>query len=150
MDEGEMDRLDGLPPSSRSRSASVASSVEPLFSPIPFIARDEHPLSGNDGQEEDGIPDLELEEPRSDAHRWVAEGGAVDVAPVPAEPSEEGDGDRQSHQRASQLSVDATNRRTCRSCRNRGPRRNTTTTTSDSDSGRRATRRTPRTGGRGG
>nr|CDI51374.1 conserved hypothetical protein [Melanopsichium pennsylvanicum 4] len=82
MSESEMDRMDGLPPSAtsaggagRSRSSSVASnnSVEPLFSPIPFIVRDEngaltHAGIGDDGQQDgaeqagimEPIPDLEL------------------------------------------------------------------------------------------
>ena len=41
--EVDMDRMDGLPPNS----------AEPLFSPIPFIAR-------NDGNDQDAVPDLEL------------------------------------------------------------------------------------------
>lgn len=91
MSELEMDRLDGLPPSSaspspsvrgagatRSRSSSLSSNSEPLFSPIPFILRDENGLLNHDnnntnqgGQDqvetadgpsamEDHIPDLEL------------------------------------------------------------------------------------------
>lgn len=75
--ELEMDRMDGLP-ARRERSSSVASSgvSEPLFSPIPFIVRDENgQLTGADreGGDEginatagvegglmDQIPDLEL------------------------------------------------------------------------------------------
>ncbi|KAJ9476725.1 hypothetical protein PHBOTO_000390 [Pseudozyma hubeiensis] len=75
--ELEMDRMDGLP-ARRERSSSVASSgvSEPLFSPIPFIVRDENgQLTGGDreGGDEginvtagvegglmDQIPDLEL------------------------------------------------------------------------------------------
>ncbi len=90
MSEVEMDRMDGLPPSSssssgRARSESVgsnASHTEPLFSPIPFIVRDEngmlthHPNAtantggasqgkeageeGGEGMVIDQIPDLEL------------------------------------------------------------------------------------------
>lgn len=55
--ELEMDRIDGLPPSSasggvRSRSSSVgsnASVAEPLFSPIPFIVRDENGQTTSSG-----------------------------------------------------------------------------------------------------
>ncbi|GAC95427.1 hypothetical protein PHSY_003003 [Pseudozyma hubeiensis SY62] len=75
--ELEMDRMDGLP-ARRERSSSVASSgvSEPLFSPIPFIVRDENgQLTGEDrGGGDEGmnvtagvegalmeqIPDLEL------------------------------------------------------------------------------------------
>ncbi|SPO21043.1 uncharacterized protein UTRI_00520 [Ustilago trichophora] len=75
MSEVEMDRLDGLPPT-RSRSSSVASNTnaEPLFSPIPFVVRDENGLlthsqengdqvmgqAGENGGLMEQIPDLEL------------------------------------------------------------------------------------------
>lgn len=77
LSEVDMDRMDGLPPSSvsgRSRSSSVSSNTnaaEPLFSPIPFVVRDENGQLTHAGGEADqqtegaaglmeSIPDLEL------------------------------------------------------------------------------------------
>lgn len=109
MSEIEMDRMDGLPPTSsafslggRSRSSSIASTSEPLFSPIPFIVRDEngdltHPGTnaqvGEDGGERGGlglteaIPDLELG--GADRTRQVNETPRelVDVAPSAPTPN---------------------------------------------------------------
>jgi hypothetical protein len=52
--ELEMDRMDGLAPSTgtRSRSASVASVADPLFSPIPFITEA--------AEADEAVPELEL------------------------------------------------------------------------------------------
>ncbi|KAJ1031611.1 hypothetical protein NDA13_002002 [Ustilago tritici] len=101
MSDIEMDRMDGLPPSSsagsvggRSRSSSIASTTEPLFSPIPFIVRDEnrnltHPNTAarGDGEEAQQIPNLEL----GGADRTHATNETpkkvIDVAPIPTSKS---------------------------------------------------------------
>ncbi|SJX60495.1 uncharacterized protein SRS1_10118 [Sporisorium reilianum f. sp. reilianum] len=87
--EVDMDRMDGLPPATRSRSASVGSnaSAEPLFSPIPFILRDENGRQSGEGDHvvvTDQIPDLE---PGSADRTHAAEAlpkEVVDVAPPAA------------------------------------------------------------------
>ncbi|TKY90678.1 hypothetical protein EX895_000676 [Sporisorium graminicola] len=100
----EMDRMDGLPPSTtRSRSSSVGSnasvSAEPLFSPIPFIVRDENGLLTGTGQQQpqqrgeeegeqtaamDPIPDLELGGADRTHSMNVLPKEVVDVAPTAA------------------------------------------------------------------
>lgn len=112
LSELDMDRMDGLPPSSasvggRSRSSSVGSNAhsEPLFSPIPFIVRDEngqmtHPSvagaaatgatqQGQEGADANGveaalmdpIPDLELEGADRTQDMDTLPKEVVDVAP---------------------------------------------------------------------
>lgn len=97
MSEVDMDRMDGLPPSSaRSRSSSVASNAnsEPLFSPIPFIVRDENgqltdqqagaesERAGVDATLMDQIPDLELGGADRTHAMGVLPKEVVDVAPT--------------------------------------------------------------------
>ena len=107
MSELDMDRMDGLPPASmRSRSSSVGSNAnsEPLFSPIPFIVRDEngqltHPsvqgqgAEGESGVLMDQIPDLELGGADRTQSMSVTPKEVVDVAPTApsaaAEPAKE-------------------------------------------------------------
>ncbi|SPO20121.1 uncharacterized protein UTRI_00520_B [Ustilago trichophora] len=97
MSEVEMDRLDGLPPK-RYRSCSVTSnsSSEPLFSPIPFVVRDENGLlttsqgrvETTDGVREQAgfeqIPDLELEgaDTTLNSDSVSSPNDVVDVAPI--------------------------------------------------------------------
>ena len=106
LSEVDMDRMDGLPPSAsagRSRSSSVGSNAnsEPLFSPIPFVVRDEngqlthggaHDVQQQQSQEAEAsgmmepIPDLELGGADRTQSMDTLPREVVDVAPHAATP----------------------------------------------------------------